>query len=62
MIQFGLGLLSLTTGTRFVTAIRSSLIGRLQIPPTPVWVGSPFGEIPEIRHLCRQSGRGDGPS
>jgi hypothetical protein len=29
VIQFGLGLLHVTTGTRLVTAIRSSLIGRL---------------------------------
>jgi len=48
MIQFGLGLLHLTTGTRLVTAIRSSLIGRLQIPPAPAWVGSPSARCPKF--------------
>jgi drug/metabolite transporter (DMT)-like permease len=62
MIQFGLGRLHLTTGTRLVTAIRSSLIGRLQIPLAPCLGWLAFGEVPEIRHLCRLSCRGDDPS
>jgi drug/metabolite transporter (DMT)-like permease len=48
MIQFGFGLLLLTMGTRLVTAIRSSLIGRLQIPLAPVWVWLAFGEVPRF--------------
>ena len=47
-IQFGLGLLLLTIGTRLVTAIRSSLIGRLQIPLAPAWVWLAFGEVPTL--------------
>lgn len=46
-IQFGLGLL-LTNGTRLVTAVRSSLIGRLQIPLAPAWVWLAFGEVPKF--------------
>jgi hypothetical protein len=48
MIQFGLGVLHLTTGTRLVTAIRSSLIGRLQIPTALAWVGSPSARCPKF--------------
>jgi len=48
MIQFGLGLLHLTTGARLVTAIRSSLIGGLQIPLAPAWVGSPSARCPKF--------------
>jgi len=47
-MQFGLGLLLLTIGTRHVTAIRSSLIGRLQIPLAPAWVWLGFGEVPSV--------------
>jgi drug/metabolite transporter (DMT)-like permease len=48
MIQFGLGLLLLTLGTRFITATRTSLIGRLQIPLAPTWVWLAFGEVPSF--------------
>jgi hypothetical protein len=48
MIQFGLGRLHLTTATRLVTAIGSSLIGRLQIPQAPAWVGSPSARCPKF--------------
>jgi hypothetical protein len=48
VIQFGLDLLHLTTGTRLVTAIRSSLTGRLQIPRAPAWVGSPSARCPKF--------------
>lgn len=47
-IQFGLGLLLLTNGTRLVTAVRSSLIGRFQIPLAPAWVWLAFGEVPKF--------------
>jgi drug/metabolite transporter (DMT)-like permease len=48
VIQFGLGLLLLTMGTRLVTAIRSSLIKGLQIPLAPAWVWLAFGEVPTL--------------
>lgn len=45
-IQFGLGLVLLTLGTRLISATRTSLIGRLQIPLAPAWVWLAFGETP----------------
>jgi drug/metabolite transporter (DMT)-like permease len=49
--QFGLGLLLLTLGSRLVSATRSSLISRLQLPLAPVWVWLAFGEVPS-RATC----------
>ena len=45
-MQFGLGLLLLTLGTRLVSATRSALIGSLETPLAPVWVWLAVGEIP----------------
>ena len=45
-MQFGLGLLLLTLGTRLVSATRSALIGSLETPLAPLWVWLAVGEIP----------------
>jgi drug/metabolite transporter (DMT)-like permease len=57
MIQFGLGLLLLPMGTRLITAIPSSVIGRLQIPLAPVWVWGwlAFGEEPRFATVVGES-------
>jgi len=47
-MQFGLGLLLLTLGTRLVSATRSALICSLETPLGPVWVWLAVGEIPAI--------------
>ncbi len=46
IVQFGLGLILLTLGARLVTALRSSLLSRLQTVLGPVWVWLAFGEVP----------------
>jgi len=51
VVQFGLGLLLLTVGTRFVTALRTSLLNRLQTVLGPFWVWLAFGEIPQLSTL-----------
>lgn len=43
-LQFGLGLLLLTIGTRHVSAARASLLGNLELPFAPLWVWVVFGE------------------
>jgi drug/metabolite transporter (DMT)-like permease len=50
-VQFGLGLILLTFGARRVTALRSSLLSRLQTVLGPVWVWMAFGEIPPTSTL-----------
>ncbi|NTE89606.1 MULTISPECIES: DMT family transporter [Agrobacterium] len=45
-VQFGLGLLLMTVGTRLISATRSALIGSLENPLAPLWVWIAFGEIP----------------
>ncbi|PYE30801.1 EamA-like transporter family protein [Rhizobium sp. PP-F2F-G38] len=45
-VQFGLGLLSMTVGTRLIYATRSALIGSMENPLAPVWVWLAFGELP----------------
>jgi drug/metabolite transporter (DMT)-like permease len=47
-VQFGLGLLLLTLGTRLISATRSALIGSLETPLAPLWVWVGFGEIPPL--------------
>ena len=47
-MQFGLGLLLLTLGTRRVSATRAALIGSLETPLAPAWVWLAVGEIPAI--------------
>lgn len=45
-VQFGLGLLLLTVGTRRVPAVRAALLVNLELPLAPVWVWLAFGEVP----------------
>lgn len=45
-VQFGLGLLLMTVGTRLISATRSALIGSLENPLAPLWVWLVFGELP----------------
>lgn len=45
-LQFGLGLLLLTIGGRFIPATRASLLGNLELPFAPLWVWLAFGELP----------------
>ncbi len=47
--QLGLGLLTLTLGTRLVPATESALIGTLDTPLSPIWVWLAFGEVPSWR-------------
>jgi len=51
VVQFGLGLVLLTIGTRHITALRSSLISRVQTVLGPIWVWFAFGEIPPATTL-----------
>jgi drug/metabolite transporter (DMT)-like permease len=51
VVQFGLGLILLTLGVRHVTALRSSLLSRLQTVLGPVWVWLAFGEVPPAATL-----------
>jgi len=46
VFQFGLGLTLLTLGTRHITALRSSLLHRLQTLLGPLWVWLAFSEVP----------------
>jgi drug/metabolite transporter (DMT)-like permease len=46
IVQFGLGLILLTVGVRHVTALRVSLLSRLQSVLGPIWVWLGFGEVP----------------
>ena len=45
-VQFGLGLILLTQGARMISALRASLLSRLQTVLGPVWVWLAFAEIP----------------
>ncbi|HEY4250038.1 MAG TPA: DMT family transporter [Roseomonas sp.] len=45
-LQFGLGLLLLTLGSRLMSAARAALIGNLELPLAPLWVWLAFGEWP----------------
>jgi drug/metabolite transporter (DMT)-like permease len=47
-VQFGLGLLLLTLGTRLISATQSALIGSLETPLAPLWVWLAFGETPPL--------------
>jgi drug/metabolite transporter (DMT)-like permease len=47
-LQFGLGLVLLTLGTRLVTALRTSLLSRLQTVLGPLWVWLAFNEVPAV--------------
>jgi drug/metabolite transporter (DMT)-like permease len=45
-MQFGLGLLLLTIGSRLISATRASLLANLELPFAPLWVWLAFGELP----------------
>ena len=47
-LQFGLGLLLLTMGTRLISAARSALIGALETPLASALVWLAFGEVPSL--------------
>ncbi|SFJ84074.1 Permease of the drug/metabolite transporter (DMT) superfamily [Bosea sp. OK403] len=47
-VQFGLGLLFMTTGTRLISATRSALIGSMENPLAPLWVWLAFSERPSL--------------
>ncbi|MBM3646668.1 MAG: DMT family transporter [Alphaproteobacteria bacterium] len=47
-VQFGLGLLLLTVGTRLVSATRSALIGAVETPLAPAIVWFALGEAPPL--------------
>jgi drug/metabolite transporter (DMT)-like permease len=47
-VQFGLGLLLLTVGTRMISATSSALIGSFENPLAPFWVWLAFSERPTI--------------
>jgi drug/metabolite transporter (DMT)-like permease len=47
-LQFGLGMLLLTTGTRLISATRSALVGALETPLAPALVWLAFGEVPPL--------------
>jgi drug/metabolite transporter (DMT)-like permease len=44
--QFGLGLLLLITGSRLISAARTSLLANLELPFAPLWVWLAFDEVP----------------
>jgi drug/metabolite transporter (DMT)-like permease len=46
VFQFGLGLTLLTLGARHISALRSSLLHRLQTVLGPLWVWLAFTEVP----------------
>jgi drug/metabolite transporter (DMT)-like permease len=47
-VQFGLGLLLMTLGTRLISATSSALIGSMENPLAPLWVWIAFNEHPSI--------------
>ncbi|WP_421996238.1 DMT family transporter [Reyranella sp.] len=47
-VQFGLGLMLLTLGTRLVSATRSALIGAIETPLAPALVWLVVGEVPPV--------------
>jgi len=46
VVQFGLGLLLMTLGTRLISATSSALIGSMENPLAPLWVWFAFNEKP----------------
>lgn len=44
--QFGLGMLLLAIGSRYISAPRASLLCNLELPFAPLWVWIAFGEAP----------------
>ncbi len=50
-VQFGLGLLFLTLGSRLISAPRTALISVLDTPLAPLWVWLAFAEMPATATL-----------
>lgn len=48
IVQFGLGLILLTLGSRMIAASRSALIGSLDVPLGAFWVWLAFSEVPSV--------------
>ena len=48
VVRFGLGLIFLTLGARHISALRSSLLARLQTVLAPLWVWLAFSEVPPL--------------
>ena len=47
-VQFGLGLLLLTLGSRLLDASRAALLGNIELPLAPLWVWLAFGQSPGL--------------
>lgn len=47
-VQFGVGLLLLTLGSRRIPAVRTALLANLELPFAPIWVWLAFDEIPSV--------------
>ena len=45
-VQFGLGLLLLTLGSRLLPGPRAALLGNVELPLAPLWVWLAFGSVP----------------
>ncbi|MDB5378416.1 MAG: eamA-like transporter family protein [Rubritepida sp.] len=45
-MQFGLGLLLFTLGSRLLAGARVALLGNLELPLAPLWMGLTFGQQP----------------
>lgn len=50
-VQFGLGLLLLTLGSRKLPGARAALIGNIELPLAPAWAWLAFGATPGM-HAC----------
>jgi drug/metabolite transporter (DMT)-like permease len=48
-VQFGLGLLLLTLGSRKLPGARAALIGNVELPLAPAWAWLAFGAVPDLR-------------
>ena len=51
-VQFGLGLILMTLGSRLVSATRAALISVLDTPLAPLWVWLAFGDTPAVATLA----------
>jgi drug/metabolite transporter (DMT)-like permease len=51
-VQFGLGLILMTLGSRLVSATRVALISVLDTPLAPLWVWLAFGDAPAIATMA----------
>ncbi len=47
-VQFGVGLLLLTLGSRRIPAVRAALLANLELPLAPIWVWLAFNQVPSL--------------